>query len=355
MNYVKLILPMMILGFMPVVYADGIGPGAALAPAATNAEAAPAVSNQQFQNLITQIKARQYKSRQLAMRPRHTPPPAPLTYEQQQQYMLASLPPHSTPSEESDMAFNALLQKNIPMNPEQVLKLRQQMDVAQRASAVTPNIPPKAVSSTLMINLAPGATPPAIRLSQGYVSSLVFVDSTGTPWPIDSYDIGNPGMVHIQWDGRGNILLLQAVSPYISGDIVIRLVGLNTPITLELISGQRVVDYRVDAHVSGIGPNTKELPTGTDLPNSANQLLLGVLDGIAPPGSKSLSVSGANNTQAWMLGDMMYMRTRFNVLSPGWVGKMVSPDGMIAYEIPKTSSVLISRYGEPVQLKIEGL
>ncbi len=347
MKYVKLMLPIVILGLVSVVYADDLP--------VTSTGAAPAVSNQQFQNLITQIKARQYRSRQLAMRPHHQPPPAPLTYEQQQQLMLSSLPPHSAPTEESDMAFNALLQKNIPMNPEQVLKLRQQMDISQRASAVTPTIPPKAVSSTLMINLAPGATPPAIRLSQGYVSSLVFVDSTGTPWPIDSYDIGNPGMVHIQWDGRGNIILLQAVSPYISGDIVIRLVGLNTPITLELISGQRVVDYRVDAHVSGIGPNTKELPTGTDLPNSANQLLLGVLDGIAPPGSKSLTVSGANNTQAWMLGDMMYMRTRFNVLSPGWVGKMVSPDGMIAYEIPKTSSVLISRYGEPVQLKIEGL
>lgn len=353
MKYVKLMLPLFIFGLVTVVHADGTG--ADFTSPVANTGVAPAVSNQQFQNLITQIKARQYKSRQLAMRPHHVPPPAPLTYEQQQQYMLASLPPHAAPTEESDMAFNALLQKNMPMNPEQVLKLRQQLDISQRASAVTPTIPPKAVSSTLMINLAPGATPPAIRLSQGYVSSLVFVDSTGTPWPIDSYDIGNPGMVHIQWDGKGNIILLQAVSPYISGDIVIRLVGLNTPITLELISGQRVVDYRVDAHVSGIGPNTKELPTGTDLPNSANQLLLGVLDGVAPPGSKSLSVSGANNTQAWMLGDMMYVRTRFNVLSPGWVGKMVSPDGMIAYEIPKTSSVLISRYGEPVQLKIEGL
>lgn len=352
MNFVKLILPILILGFIPEVYANGTD--SPLTPAA-NPSLAPAVSNQQFQNLITQIKAKQYRARQLAMRPHRQPPPAPMTYEQQQQYMLNSLPTHSTPSEESNMAFNALLQKNIPMNPEQILRLRQQMDISQRASSVTPNIPPKAVSSTLMINLAPGATPPAIRLSQGYVSSLVFVDSTGTPWPIDSYDIGNPGMVHIQWDGRGNIILLQAVTPYISGDIVVRLVGLNTPITLELISGQRVVDYRVDAHVSGIGPNTKELPTGTDLPNSANQLLLGVLDGVAPPGSKSLSVSGASNTQAWMLGDMMYMRTRFNLLSPGWVGKMVSPDGMIAYEVPKTSSVLISRYGEPVQLKIEGL
>ena len=33
---------------------------------------------------------------------------------------------------------------------------------------------------------------------------------------------------------------------------------------------------------------------------------------------------------------------------------MVSPDGMIAYEIQKTSSVLVSQYGNPIELKIEG-
>jgi intracellular multiplication protein IcmK len=181
----------------------------------------------------------------------------------------------------------------------------------------------------------------------------VFVDSTGAPWPIAAFDIGNPRTVNIQWDGKSNILLIQAVTPYSYGDIVVRLVGLPTPVTMELISGQRVVDYRVDVHVSGIGPNTKELPIGTSLPNSADHLLLSVLDGIAPPGSRLLTVSGADS-QAWLLGDKMYLRTRLTVLSPGWVGKMVSPDGMHAYELPKTSSVLISRYGEPAELKIEG-
>jgi intracellular multiplication protein IcmK len=313
----------------------------------------------QFQAWLSQIKT----NRQRALAEKHKPvrvpplPPKPiLTYEQEQQVMYETLPESAKVSSgsESNAAFEALMQQNMPMTPEQVVRMRQRIDLSQRASAITPNIPPKAVSSTLMINLAPGATPPAIRLSQGYVSSLVFVDSTGTPWPIAAFDIGNPKSVNMQWDGKSNILLIQSVTPYISGDIVVRLVGLPTPITLELVSGQRVVDYRVDIHVSGIGPNTKDLPVGTDLPNSANQLLLGVLDGIAPAGSRSLNVAGASNTQVWLLGDKMYLRTRFTVLSPGWVGKMVSPDGMTAYELPKTSSVLISRYGEPVQLKVEG-
>lgn len=292
--------------------------------------------------------------------PRNPPPPprkprVPLTYEQGQQVMLNTVRSGGTtvPNPDSEIAFNNMLQQNMPLSPEQVVQLHQQIDISQRAAAVTPNIPPKPVSTTLMINLAPGTTPPAIRLAQGYVSSLVFVDSTGSPWPIASFDIGNPKAVNMQWDGKSNILLIQAVAPYMDGNMVVKLVGLPTPITLELVSGQRVVDYRVDMHVSGIGPNTKDVPLGTNLPNNASQLLLGVLDGVAPAGSRLLNVSGAD-AQAWLLGEKIYFRTRLTVLSPGWIGKMSSPDGMMAYELPKTSSILVSRYGEPVELKIGG-
>lgn len=278
----------------------------------------------------------------------------PLTFTESQQVMLDSAPPSKPASAESTEAFNGLLQQNMPLTPQQVVRLRQMIDVSQRAAAIPANVPPKPVSSTLMVNLAPGATPSAIRLAQGYVSSLVFVDSTGSPWPIASYDVGDPKANTIQWDGKSNILLIQAIAPYSDSNIVIRLIGLATPVTLELVSGQRVVDYRADIHVSGIGPNSKDIPSGTRLPDSASQLLLGVLDGVAPPGSKQLSVRGGD-AQVWLLGDKMYLRTRFTVLSPGWVGKMVSPDGMNAYEIQTTSSILISQYGEPVELKVGGL
>jgi intracellular multiplication protein IcmK len=278
----------------------------------------------------------------------------PLSYSKSQQLMLQSAPKSSTPpSQDSIDAFNALMQQNVPLTPQQVVKLRQLIDQSQRAAAIPATVPPKPVSSTLIMNLAPGTTPPAIRLSQGYVTSLVFVDSTGSPWPVSSYDLGNPKAATIQWDQKSNIILIQAISPYGDSDLIIRLVGLPTPLTLELVSGQRVVDYRVDIHVPGIGPNTKDLPIGTALPGSANQLLLNVLDGLAPPGSRPLTVIGGD-CLAWLLGNRMYLRSRLTVLSPGWTGRMVSPDGMMAYEIPKSSTVLVSQYGQPIELKIEG-
>ncbi len=282
------------------------------------------------------------------------PPAPPPTLEQSEETMQNSVPPPTNPpTDDQQKAFDMLLKQNMPMSTDQVIQLRQQIDLSQRAAAVPPNVPPKPVSTTLMINLAPGSTPPPIRLAQGYVTSLVFVDSTGAPWPIAAYEIGNPKATNIQWDGKSNILLLQAVSPYSDGNLVIRLANLPTPLTLELISGQRVVDFRVDIHVAGMGPNPKEVSSKMGLPASANNLLLSVLDGVAPPGSKILTVKGGD-CQAWLVGDKMYLRTRFTILSPGWLGKMSSSDGMQAYEMPRSASVLISRYGEPVELKVEG-
>ena len=336
---------------LPVAYTGGIpidtNTGAAAAtgaPASADNAAINDANSQALQTLMEVMQARQSGPKL----------PRPLTYDQSQNAMLATLPGSKQPENtDADFAFNTLLAQNMPLSPQQVLKLRQQIDVAQRAAATPPTIPPKPVSSTIMVNLAPGTTPPAIRLAQGYVSALVFVDSTGSPWPIAAFDIGNPRALNIQWDGKSNILLMQSILPYSDGDMVVRLVGMPTPITLQLVSGQRVVDYRVDLHISGIGPNSKDLPMGTDLPGSANQLLLGVLDGVAPAGGREVNVLGAT-AQAWILGEKMYLRTRLTLLSPGWMGKMVSSDGMQAYELAKTSSILVSKYGEPTELRIEG-
>lgn len=312
----------------------------------------PVAKTQRPQRLASNTRNSYFKSSENGGDPPIVIRSKPLTYSESQAMMLKSVPAVPT-SSDSEQAFNGMMQQNMPLTPQQVVKLRQMIDASQRAAATPPTVPPKPVSSTVMLNLAPGATPPAIRLAQGYVTSLVFVDSVGSPWPVAAYDIGDPKTTNIQWDGKSNVLLVQASAPYGDSDLVIRLIGLNTPVTLQLVSGQRVVDYRTDIHVAGLGPNSKDLPMGTPLPGSASQLLLNVLDGVAPPGSKQLTVTGGD-CKAWLLGDKMYLRTRLTVLSPGWIGRMASPDGMFAYEMQKSSSVLVSQYGEPIELKLEG-
>jgi intracellular multiplication protein IcmK len=252
-----------------------------------------------------------------------------------------------------DKAFDTMTTNALPMTTEQIRKLRGLFAQSQRAAAAYPVAPPKAIISSQNVSLEPGATPPVIRLGQGFVSSVLFVDSTGAPWPIVSYDIGNPNAYNIQWDKTSNILMMQSITQFTMGNLAIQLKGLSTPIMITIVPGQPVVDYRLEMRVQGLGPNAKP-DVGNSLPDAANGSLMNLLDGIPPEKAKQLSIPNSNS-QAWQVGkDKIFLRTRLTLLSPAWISKMTSADGMHAYEIPKTSSLLVSNQGQIYNLQIEG-
>lgn len=252
-------------------------------------------------------------------------------------------------------AFTNVLRNLMPLEPGQIITLRNMFDQNQQAVAQYPGVPPKPTSSSILVNMSPGAVPPVIRLRAGYVTSLVFLDSTGQPWPVVGYDLGNPSAFSIQPtspDGKGDMLIVQARDRYEQGNLAIMLKGENTPVMLTLMPGQRAVDYRVDLRMPGLGPNAVAAIDG--LPQAASPLLMNFLDGVAPDGAKLLDVEGAP-AQAWLLQDRIFLRTRVTMLSPGWIASVNSPDGTHVYELMKTPVVLASHRGEIVRLSIKGL
>jgi len=127
----------------------------------------------------------------------------------------------------SNQAFLGVLNKQLPMTPEQISNLRKAFDDTQRVAATPPAIPPRPTTSSILVNLSPSSVPPIIRLGAGYISSLVFIDSTGQPWPIEAYSVGDPGSFNIQWDKKGNTLLIQATSFYKRSNLAVILKNLN--------------------------------------------------------------------------------------------------------------------------------
>lgn len=252
------------------------------------------------------------------------------------------------------LAFKGVEQQLFPLNPDKIRKLKRLYNKTEFAKTLPADTPPKPMATSQFINLSPGSTPPVIRLSQGFVSSLVFLDSTGAPWPISAYDLGDPSAFNIQWDKTSNTLMIQSSKLYTYGNLAVRLRGLNTPVMLTLIPGQKAVDYRVDLRVQGYGPNAKSMPMEEGLPPSASDVLLHVLDGVPPAGSTRLTISGGD-ARAWLLESKMFVRTNLTILSPGWIGSMTSADGMHAYEMQKSPVLLVSWHGKVMQLKVEGL
>ncbi len=251
-------------------------------------------------------------------------------------------------------AFRSISQDAFPLSPDQINALRNMLDQTQRAQAAAPyKTPPAPTSTSLTIDLAPGAVPPVIRLSKGFVSSLVFIDSTGAPWPIEAFDLGDPTAFNISWDKKGNTLMVQARQDYSYGNLAVNLKNLNTPVMLTLVPGQRVVDYRVDMRVPGQGPQAAP-SIGDDLPAAADNQLLNVLNGIAPMNGRRLKTEN-DFAQVWMVGDVLYLRSAYAMLSPAWVAKMSSADGMNAYKLPPSPLVLLMRHGQIISVKVEGL
>lgn len=248
-------------------------------------------------------------------------------------------------------AFGKMLTTTLPLSPSQIRMLRSMYDATQQAAASYPGIPPRPTASSLVVNLSPGATPPVVRLGAGFITSLVFVDSTGAPWPIDSYSLGNPTAFNIQWDKKGNILLVQAITAHRMGNLAVILKGLNTPVMLDLNPGQAAMDVRVDLRIPGLGPQAK--PSFDMLPGTESPALLALLDGIPPPGAKSLKSSACENC-AWMVDKKLYLRTQFSVLSPAWISTLSSADGTHVYEMQLTPLVLASYNGKTIKMRIEG-
>jgi intracellular multiplication protein IcmK len=256
-------------------------------------------------------------------------------------------------SPQQEQAFQGVANQTMPMTPEQIIRLKKMVDETKRAAAVPATTPPKPALSTSLVSLAPGAVPPVIRLQQGFVTSVVFVDSTGASWPIESYDVGDPQAFNIQWEGSGNMLMVQAMKMYAFGNLAVKLQGLSTPVMVTLIPGQNEVDYRADLRIQQPGPLAQASAIAAPH-QAADSALLGILDSIPPDGSQSMEVSGGN-AEAWVYNNQLFLRTRLTLLSPSWNAVMSSPDGTNAYELDKTSTILVSQNGTPVQLKIEGL
>lgn len=253
-----------------------------------------------------------------------------------------------------DDAFSGVVSQMLPMTPEQIGRLKQLFNETQAAAVAPAGVPPRPATTSVLVNLSPQATPPVIRLGAGYITSMVFMDSTGQAWPIDAYSIGDPMAFNIQWDKKGNTLLVQAMSFYKRSNLAVILKGLNTPVMLTLISGQEAIDYRVDLRVPGMGPNAVYIQNG--MPDAANPMLLDVLNGIPPNGSKTLKVSGGD-CQAWLLNEKLFLRTSLDVISPAWKAVMNSMDGTHAYELQPSPVILALQHGKDktITLTLEGL
>lgn len=257
----------------------------------------------------------------------------------------------------SEQAFENVQTSTMPLTPDQMRKLRQEMDERDRAAAEMPRFVPIQETRQAVVDLRPGAVSPIVRLWPGYVTNLMFVDETGQPVfvvDVSQPKIGGKEVFTIDWsknkEQRTHIVRMSPNSTYARGNISLLLNGVVSPVSLTVISGQRSVDDRVDLRVRGLNVPT----SGIELPSDADPDLLPVLSGITPTGATQLKTS-SDFVSAWKKAGFIYLRVSGTHMSPAPLSMRVSADGTQAIKIPLTTRVTVSIGGNRSMIRIEGV
>lgn len=263
------------------------------------------------------------------------------------------------------------------LTKDEIRKLKIMAKGVQRAAAEPVELPPKPETGMQLIDLAPGASPPVIRLSENEGSTLVFLDSSGAPWPIQNFEnfASKIATVKKPLEG-GHILTADPKAPFGYGNLTVFLLGLPTPVSMTLLAGQRAVDYRVDIRIpkhfnqivatssTGGQPGgvvSQQPATDSSYSNTPiiDPIMSDVLSNTVVESDAKKILSKGGDVLAWLRsgkkGQTLLIRTAGIMLSPAPLdgGKATSSDGTNAYEIRVSPVITILLNGKPVSVVLD--
>ncbi len=275
-------------------------------------------------------------------------------------------PPADTPASRA-------VRDAIPLTPDMIENLARRYHAQQQAIEQGTTELAAPINRQVNVSFAPGSATSIINTVKGYPTAVSFFDSTGQPWPIQWDTNSNPAAIaggsncnaptnaggpsvaaigfYVCTPSKGsNVLEITPVSLSPRGGLVVSLEGAPKPLTFLLLSGGGRFDSSLSIHVAERGPHAKvEIMTQSGAPDTGAPFLTAMLDGVPPADAAPLSVEGVSpeGLRAWRLGNNVYLRTRYTLLSPEWTASEAEA-GTTVYAIPNTPVVLLSVDGRTV-------
>ena len=246
------------------------------------------------------------------------------------------------------------------LTPKEISDIKKrEIDREQASSRVS--ISGNVVAKTVSLNLQGSNKPHHIRIAQGYGTSIVFVDSTGSPWPIRRIDnfnasslglLGFEGQTNTNKDCRTdtvNSFSVFAKSRFDSGVINVFLCDTPVPVVFDFNSDVKAkdVDNPVEVRIGSRGPLAKTDSFVSDGRPTYSGVLLSLLDGQPPVGSIPLA-SGHPSVFAWSVGNnsngtgKILLKTSMTIFSPAPIESRSGANGVSTYLMPATPVILVS-------------
>ncbi|MHB0729938.1 DotH/IcmK family type IV secretion protein [Roseomonas mucosa] len=286
----------------------------------------------------------------------------------------AGAPAAATPDDQS-ASRQRILDDAIPLTPDMIRELARRYGETQRAREEGGLQVASPISRPLNVTFAPGQATAIIQTVRGYPTAVSFFDSTGQPWPIAWDSNSNAASVSTGGSGNGescntapsaagpngraeitgfqvcvpvrgsNTIQITPMSISPRGGLLVNLQGAPKPIAFMLMAGRDRYDAEISVHVASRGPNARvQIDTRPNAPFTGAPFLTAMLSGVAPADAVPLSVSGVSpdEARAWRLGDHIYLRTSYTLMSPPWDGSQNGEGNVTIYALPVTPVVLLS-------------
>ena len=248
-----------------------------------------------------------------------------------------------------------------PFTPSEIIQLRKQLEQTRQAKAYKPVRAVPHIGS-ISLDLSPGGALPIVRTMPGEVSTLLFVDATGAPWPLAAAPrVSDNRSFDPEWLKGTAAVVISALSAYEDGNLVVMLQDFPTPIVIKLVSGEpdaktksRTVDYRLDLRVPGRGPNAQAPLLGPDKIALFDTTMQQFLDGLPPKEARLLTLHGevTARTQAWQFENTLFVRTTLDIRT-AFDQTIASGDGTRVYRLPPTPFITLSDLGKSVTLQLD--
>lgn len=252
-------------------------------------------------------------------------------------------------------AFKAALQGLLPLRPEEIRELLEHFDRTQESVELPVYPSPKPEIAVETVSLDPGVKPVTVKVAYGNVTTLNFLDISGSPWPIEDISwAGNFEVIDSSSQNGAHTLRITPQSEFATGNMSIRMLGLKTPVIVSLETSREIVHYRFDAIIPEYGPlaETPLIDKGLTI-EAGDDSIASVLQGVVPPSATKLSVSGVDGrTSAYRISGLTYVRTPLTLLSPSWSSSVASADGMRVYAIKSAPVLLLSDKGKMVRARL---
>lgn len=268
---------------------------------------------------------------------------------------IAQLPPLTPPTTRTGEAEIS------PFTPAEIVKMRKQYDKTRKAKAFHPVRTVPRISS-ISVDLSPGTAPPIARMLPGEMSTLLFLDASGTPWPLAAAPrVSDNRFFDAEWLKGTSTVVISALSPYEDGNLSVMLQDFPTPIVIKLVTGEpdsrektRIVDYRLDLRIPGRAPGAPAGVIGQRKISLYDDTMQQFLDGLPPKPAKVVKTSGTTSarTQVWELEGALFVRTALDIQT-AFDQSIAAGDGTRVYRLPPTPFLTLSDGSRSITLQLD--